>query len=426
MKQIDGSLFDKSPQAFCIVRGNKDRKKSMYEFRFAYFNEAFIKLEGVERKQLEKGSLYPIFLESEEKWIESFYEAAYNEKTSEIQNIPEGHGRYLSIVCYPIRPGYCGCILRESTDIVHLLYGSIFFAHIYVDLEKDVYSCIYLEKEMRMDIPDKGRFSELPGILIKRIVYLDDQEDFCVILKKEYICNRFRTEEHNASKSCYHMDFRSMQAGEIKSCRLTLLDGEQETEKEVKYVHMFFQNIDIDEERMVHDKIQKRKVNRLGYAAKSKKETVKTSEEESIRSELDAFMAEDFTGYRILLAEDNEVNREILAGILMNTGAEVEEAENGKAAVEYIRSSSAGYYDIVFMDISMPFMNGYEAAKAIRELEMGSRRRIPIIAMTANGFEEDVIAAKNAGMDGHIAKPIDFKEMEIILKKWLGKESIVQ
>lgn len=158
MRQIDGSLFDKSPQAFCVVRGNKDRKKSIYEFRFVYFNEAFIKLEGVESKQLMNQSIHRIFTKDDGKWVQFFYDAAYNEKILEIQDIPEGSGRYVDIIFFPIIPGYCGCIFKDSTDMCHLLYGTMFFSHIYVDLERDVYSCIYLEESLQMNIPGKGRF----------------------------------------------------------------------------------------------------------------------------------------------------------------------------------------------------------------------------------------------------------------------------
>lgn len=422
MRQIDGSLFDKSPQAFCVVRGNKDRKKSKYEFKFVYFNEAFIELAGMGKKKLMNQSIHHIFTKDNGKWIQFFYDAAYNEKTRKTKDMLEGSGRCQNIVCFPIRIGYCGCILKDCNDIFQLFYGNLFLVHLYVDLDRDVFFCMYLDEALPVDIPKKGCFSELPGIITKYIVYPDDQEAFCRTLEKEYICERLNGEKQKKSSNSFSVNFRSMQAGEIKTCQMFFLNEGQEVGRQAHYVHVFFQNIDV--ERRVPQEIRKKETEGLDCTAKRKKEPVKISESGTVESELDAFMAKDFTGKRILLAEDNEVNREILTGILAATGADVKEVENGKAAVKSIRDASVGFYDIIFMDINMPFMNGYEAAKAIRELETEDGERIPIIAMTANAFEEDVIAARNAGMDGHIAKPIDFKEMGRILEKWLGTESI--
>ena len=119
----------------------------------------------------------------------------------------------------------------------------------------------------------------------------------------------------------------------------------------------------------------------------------------------------DFTKIKLLLVEDNEVNREIASLILTEFGFSLDTAENGKIAVEKVSSSKPGDYDAVLMDIQMPVMNGYEATKKIRELRDPKLAKIPIIAMTANAFSEDVQAAKDAGMDSHIAKPLDVQKM---------------
>ena len=134
----------------------------------------------------------------------------------------------------------------------------------------------------------------------------------------------------------------------------------------------------------------------------------------------DTFKVEpsDYTGKRILLVEDNELNREIGVEILQMTGAEVETAENGKIAVEKVEASPKGSYDLIFMDIQMPVMNGYEATAAIRSLP-GAKGKLPIVAMTANAFAEDVQLAKNTGMNGHIAKPLDMNKLNDVLKNWL-------
>ena len=114
---------------------------------------------------------------------------------------------------------------------------------------------------------------------------------------------------------------------------------------------------------------------------------------------------------RILLAEDNELNREIAEAILGEAGFQLEEAENGQIAVEMMSRSQPGYYQLVLMDIQMPVMDGYAAAKAIRALENPELASIPILAMTANAFEEDRRAALECGMNGHISKPIDIENL---------------
>ena len=118
-------------------------------------------------------------------------------------------------------------------------------------------------------------------------------------------------------------------------------------------------------------------------------------------------------GLHILLAEDNELNMEIAEFMLQNEGAYVTKAWNGQEAVELFRKSESGEFDVILMDIMMPVMNGYEAAKMIRSMDREDAKAIPIIAMTANAFTEDRIRAKEAGMDEHVAKPVD---MELLIK----------
>ena len=118
-------------------------------------------------------------------------------------------------------------------------------------------------------------------------------------------------------------------------------------------------------------------------------------------------------GMHVLLAEDNELNMEIAEFLLQNEGAEVTKAWNGQEIVELFRKSEAGEFDVILMDIMMPVLNGYEAARRIRSLDREDAKKIPIIAMTANAFTEDRIRAKEAGMDEHVAKPID---VELLIK----------
>ena len=128
--------------------------------------------------------------------------------------------------------------------------------------------------------------------------------------------------------------------------------------------------------------------------------------------------ADILCGKRILLVEDNELNREIAEEILLDEGCSIDTAEDGTVAVEKMRLAKPDDYDLVLMDIQMPVMDGYEAARQIRV--MGTEMsRIPIIAMTANAFEEDRKAALEAGMDEHIAKPIDVEKLKALLAQFL-------
>ena len=122
-------------------------------------------------------------------------------------------------------------------------------------------------------------------------------------------------------------------------------------------------------------------------------------------------------GLHILLAEDNELNMEIAEFMLQNEGADVIKAWNGQEAVELFRKSEPGEFDVILMDIMMPVMNGYEATKMIRSLDREDAKEVPIIAMTANAFTEDRIRAKAAGMDEHVAKPVDVESLIKVIHK---------
>lgn len=131
------------------------------------------------------------------------------------------------------------------------------------------------------------------------------------------------------------------------------------------------------------------------------------------------FSSSDFSGRRVLLVDDIELNREITSEILKTASLEVEFAENGAEAVEKVRSVPDGYYDIVFMDVQMPIMNGYEATVKIRGLDSEYAQTLPIIAMTANAFSDDIDKAIASGMNGHISKPLEFNRLLNTLKKYL-------
>jgi CheY-like chemotaxis protein len=117
--------------------------------------------------------------------------------------------------------------------------------------------------------------------------------------------------------------------------------------------------------------------------------------------------------------EDNAINREIACEILLATNAEVETAENGKEAVDRFSACAAGYFDLILMDIQMPVMDGYAAARAIRASGHPDAETVPIYAMTANIFAEDIAKAREYGMNGHIAKPIDINKLMQTLRQIL-------
>ncbi len=128
----------------------------------------------------------------------------------------------------------------------------------------------------------------------------------------------------------------------------------------------------------------------------------------------------DFSGKNILLVEDNEINREIGVELIGMLGASVECAENGALAVEMFDGHEPGYYDLIFMDIQMPVMDGLEATRTIRALPRSDSREIPIVAMSANAFVEDIRACQRAGMNAHVPKPVNLQSLADVLQRFLN------
>lgn len=149
-----------------------------------------------------------------------------------------------------------------------------------------------------------------------------------------------------------------------------------------------------------------------------------TQQEETPSPEhaLDQIEEADYSSRRVLVVEDNDLNREIAMEILSMTGAVVETAENGKQAVEMVTASEKGYYDLILMDLQMPIMNGYEATSALRKMKREDIKNIPIVAMTANAFLEDVQRSKACGMNEHMSKPLDIEQLQQMLARWLGRK----
>ena len=138
------------------------------------------------------------------------------------------------------------------------------------------------------------------------------------------------------------------------------------------------------------------------------KEKPKGTAEQEIRTNMDCLK-----GKRVLMAEDNEINALVAKQIMEKAGIIVETAFNGAVALQKFKNSEAGYYDLILMDVRMPVMDGLQTTAEIRKLKRIDAERIPIIAMTADAFTEDVAAALDVGMNGHIAKPI---ELEVLYK----------
>ncbi|MDL2252830.1 response regulator [Ruminococcaceae bacterium OttesenSCG-928-I18] len=132
----------------------------------------------------------------------------------------------------------------------------------------------------------------------------------------------------------------------------------------------------------------------------------------------------DLRGKRILVAEDIEINRLILAELLEETGVEIVEAGDGAIALQLFEESQEGFYDLIFMDIQMPNLDGYETTERIRALPRADAQEVPIIAMTANAYREDILQALNAGMNGHLAKPIDIGDVLRVLGEKLEEKKV--
>ncbi len=134
---------------------------------------------------------------------------------------------------------------------------------------------------------------------------------------------------------------------------------------------------------------------------------------------LETFKEQDFSGKRVLLVEDNELNIEVAAELLDIVGIQVDQALNGQLAVDCVLDHEPGYYDLIFMDIQMPVMNGYESTRAIRSSGREDLKTIPIVAMTADAFADDIRKSEEAGMNGHISKPVDIEKLEEALRTFL-------
>lgn len=160
---------------------------------------------------------------------------------------------------------------------------------------------------------------------------------------------------------------------------------------------------------------------RLDLEKIKEKDSTISAERESRKKDENKNILKFLKGRRIMLVEDNELNREIAYELLSETGLIVDVAENGQEALKLLESQPEYFYELIFMDIQMPVMNGYDATKSIRARQEAYWQEIPVIAMTANVFQEDESRAAECGMSGYITKPIDMNVIYSVLEKWLPK-----
>lgn len=137
------------------------------------------------------------------------------------------------------------------------------------------------------------------------------------------------------------------------------------------------------------------------------------------KSAIEELQEKDYSGKRVLLVEDNEINMEIAEELLGSVGILIDKAYNGRQAVERVNHMPEGYYNLIFMDIQMPEMNGYEATEQIRASQREDLQKLPVVAMSADAFTEDVRHAKQVGMNDHISKPIEIEKLIKMLEKWI-------
>ncbi len=312
-----------------------------------------------------------------------------------------------------------GLGMAITKNIIELMGGTI-------DVASEVGHGTIFTAELELRIPDvmsKEQFWQEHGIM--KILTVDDEEQIC------------RNIEMLMKDVGVHTDFAYSGKQAVEKVKQTLADGSC---YDVILLDWNMPEMDGIETARQMRAITKQQIPILFLTAYDWDEI----EEEAYAAGIDGFLAKPFfvsalkeklqdihakregkekppeeavvsslKGRHFLVAEDNEINSEILLELLHIDGADGEVAENGQLAVELFLAADAGHFDAVLMDVQMPVMNGYEATRCIRSMERADAKTIPIIAMTANAFAEDMKDAKDAGMNDHIAKPID---MEIIRK----------
>ncbi len=286
---------------------------------------------------------------------------------------------------------------------------------------------VYLKRQ-RKELPDTGRLVDLPVLVV------DDDRDACesvcavlddIGMKSEFVLSGREAVERVVSSHQENDDFFAV----ILDWKMPDMDG-LETAKQIrKKVGNDVPIIILSAYDWSGIENEARKAGVSGFISKPLFKSrlvylfrqIAGGEEDTCPSEKEEGGTESLSGKRILIVEDNDLNREIAEEIIGSFGVTVETAANGKIAVDKFREMGSGYYDLIFMDVQMPVMNGYEAARQIRGSDQADSASIPIVAMTANAFAEDVVESKKAGMNEHITKPLDLGQLKSCLDDWLGK-----
>lgn len=322
-----------------------------------------------------------------------------------------------------------GLGMAITKNIVELMGGTI-----EVVSEIDKGSIFTVELELRIpDGQDDGQFWRESGI--ERILAVDDDEEICKSIQTLMKDTGVHVDKALCGKDAVEMVQDAVSRGE--DYQMILLDWKMpgmdgfETANRIRTAIpcqipiLFLTAYDGDE---VEDEALQ--IGSSGVLAKPF--FVSAFKEKIIRMQLGNHKEDNISkdvedncleGLRFLVAEDNEINAEILSELLDIEGASCEIMENGRLAVERFTAAAKGEFDAILMDVQMPIMNGYEAAKAIRVLDREDAGAIPIIAMTANAFAEDVKEALEAGMNAHVAKPIDMELLKKTMNQYIkGKE----
>lgn len=344
------------------------------------------------------------------EFAERIFEPFERERTSTVSRI-QGTGLGMSI----------------TKNIVDMMGGSI---EVLTEEGKGTEFILKLELRLQPEQREKGKIKELEGM---RALVVDDDYDTCdgvtrmledmgmrsewTLSGKEAVLRMKQSIERKDAFSAYIIDWRLPDMNGVEVARQIRRLGD---DKPI-IILTAYEWDDIEEEA--------RDAGINGFCAKPMflsdlRESLLWSLGDKLHEEEEQEVSghdeiEDFKGRHLLLVEDNELNREIAQEILCEYGFQIDVAENGAEAVEKVSSSRPGDYDLVLMDVQMPVMDGHEATRQIRKLENRELAAIPIIAMTANAFNEDRKAAKDCGMDGFISKPINIEEIIQTLKKVL-------
>ncbi len=321
-------------------------------------------------------------------------------------------------------------LINEVLDMARIESGKVSIDEKQVNLRDTI---TYLESLFSITMKQKGLYFEVGTSLCDEHVYVDELRlnQICMNLIGNaqkytkpggsvwFTCTQL--EEHRENMGSYLFCIKDTGMGMSKSFQEKLFGAfERENRAEIGQIQGSGLGLSITKHivDLMNGRIEVE--SELGKGTEIRVYlTLRLDEElqiKNVKKELDDI---DFKGKRILLAEDNELNSEIAQTILNEVGFLVEVAPDGAEAVNMLKNSAPGYYDLILMDIQMPYMNGYEATTTIRNCGVEGYKDIPIIAMTANAFEEDKKKALDCGMNEHIAKPVDVEKLISVLREIL-------